>query len=113
MSFKRFVVLPVVLALVSGCGETSLEPATPDEAVADARGAPSASGSGQFIDANNAQTVSGLRNFAFTAFSNGGGQVQVVNRRFDFRVHGSVECVSVDGEKPGSPSPSRSRLTPR
>ena len=56
MSFKRFVVVPIVLALVSGCGETSLEPATSVDAVADARGAPgpSASGSGEFIDNSEA-----------------------------------------------------------
>ena len=97
MSLKRFVVVPVVLVLVAACGETALEPATPEAAVAFARGGPLASGSGHFIDTGINQA--GLRNFAFTAHGDGKGQVQVNNRRFDFRIHGSVECVSVDGNK--------------
>jgi hypothetical protein len=102
MSFKRFVVVPIVLALVSGCGETSLEPATPDVAVADARGAPgpSASGSGVFIDDSNPNVDPALRNFGFTAFSDGSGQTQLVNRHVGLRLHGSVLCVNVvDGNK--------------
>ena len=101
MSLRRFMVLPVVLVLVSGCGETSLEPATPDEAVANARGAPSASGSGHFIDDSDSPGVeAALRNFAFTAFSDGRGQTQLVNRHVGIRLHGNVECVTVeDGNK--------------
>ena len=39
-----------------------------------------------------------FRNFSFAAHSNG-GQFQIVNRTFDIRLHGSLECLTVVGNE--------------
>ncbi len=54
-----------------------------------------ATGSGHMVDTRGANPD--FRNFSFVAHSN--GQFQVVNRTFDVRLHGSVECVSVVGNQ--------------
>ena len=54
------------------------------------------SGSGHFVDTR--QGGDGFRNFSFTASSDG-GQFQIVNRSFDARIHGSVDCVSMSGNR--------------
>ena len=57
---------------------------------------PRVTGSGHLIDTRGANPEL-FRNFSFTARSNG-GQFQVVNRTFDVRIHGSVECLTVVGD---------------
>ena len=54
-------------------------------------------GSGHLVDTRS-ENPEGFRNFSFTAFSNS-GQFQIVNRTFDARLHGSVECLTVLGKE--------------
>jgi hypothetical protein len=59
-----------------------------------------ATGSGHFVDPRGGPDAGepALRNFSFVAHSNG-GQFQVVNRTFDIRLRGSIECVNVVGNE--------------
>ena len=83
------------------------EPTTPDvvaldlqPALAVAGSGPIASGSGHLVDTRGGPLAGepGLRNFSFTA-SSSGGVFQVVNRTFNIRLHGSLECVTVFGSE--------------
>lgn len=57
---------------------------------------PMATGSGHRVDLRGANPD--FRNFSFVAHSDG-GQFQVVNRSFDVKLHGSVECLTVVGKE--------------
>jgi hypothetical protein len=95
MSLRRFLAVPVILALVSACSETVQEPSHREvSAVAAVNGGsgPLVTGSGHFVDVRLAEP--GFRNFAFTAHSDN-GQWQLDNRAFPTRIHGSVECLTV------------------
>lgn len=99
MSIERRVVpMAVALALLTGCGDTAVELPSADVVPAFAVGGsgPMVSGSGHRVD--DRQGGTGFRNFSFTAHS-GGGQYEVTNRTFDVRLHGTVECVSVVGNR--------------
>ena len=97
MLLKRVAAAAAALLLLAGCEQTALDPSsdvTPSFAVG--ASGPMVSGSGHFVDTRLGGD--GFRNFSFTAHA-GGGQFQVVNRSFDARVHGTVDCVSVVGNR--------------
>lgn len=101
MLFNRVAAVAVALVLVSACDETPLDPAPSDVAPAFARGGVPGSGimvsgSGHLVDTRLGGD--GFRNFSFTARSDG-GQFQIVNRSFDANIHGTVDCVSVNGNR--------------
>ena len=56
-----------------------------------------ATGSGHLIDTRGANPEL-FRNFSFAAHSDG-GQFQIVNRTFDIRLPGSLECLTVVGNE--------------